>query len=513
MLNRFARASLPAVPLAAILTALLSVVDVSTKALFPWLSRVRASSAWETAVWAFTNQIGAVALDTKGLREQRFKLAEDAKAILAKAAEEGREMLRSDEEEQYNRLHVDIDALGRHIDAREKQDELEERLARPSGRKTTASSPESERAAGTDADGTVALSRLKRGQVESLEAFRTWALAGSDQRPAQEAIDRAKRIGVDINQRQMVLSMSHRAMRSLHEPWEYRAAQGVGSGGIGGFTVPDELMQALETAMLTFGGMRQTSTILRTGSGSDLPIPMANDTGNKGAIVAENAATTEQGTTFSQLVLNSYKYSSKYILISVELMQDSAINMAEFLGSALGERIGRITNEHFTTGTGTGQPNGIVTAATLGKQGDSGQSTSITYGHLVDLEHSVDPSYRTGARWMFADSTLKVIKKLVDSQNRPLWSAGLAVREPDTILGYPYTINQDVAAMTASAKSVLFGQLNKYIVRDVRDITLIRLDERFAEYGQVAFLAFSRHDGDLKDAGTHPVKYYQNSAS
>jgi HK97 family phage major capsid protein len=453
------------------------------------------------------------ALDTKSLRETRVKLAEDAKAILAKAAEDNRELLRSEDEEQYQKLHAEIEKLGVHIDFREKQEALEEKLARPVGRKTDPPQPEDERRAGDDPSSAVGLSRLRRGQSESLEAFRSWALAGSDKPPTPEQADRARRIGLDVNQKQLTISLSTRAMRSLDEAWEYRVAQGVGSGGIGGFTVPDEMMRELEKAMLTFGGMRQVSTILRTNTGADLPIPMVNDTGNMGAIVAENQTHTEQGVTFTQLVLQSFKYSSKYVLVSVELMQDSVISMAEFLGSALGERIGRITNLHFTTGTGVSQPNGIVTAATLGKAGIVGQTTSVTYADLVDLEHSVDPAYRTGARWMFADSTLKALKKLLDQQNRPLWAPGIAVREPDTILGYPYSINQDVAVMAANAKSILFGQLSKYLIRDVRDVTLIRMDERFAEFGQVAFLAFSRHDGDLLDAGTHPVKYYANSAT
>jgi len=513
MLKLFARWSNPAAPLAALLAAFFAVIDVSTKALYPWLQRCKESRIWGDTYWAFTNQIGAI--DTKSLRESRFKLAEDAKAILSKAAEDGREALRSDEEEQYQKLHAEIDKLTIHIEAREKQEDLEERLAKSAGRKTQPTAPESERTAGTDPEGAVALTRLKRGQVESMEAFRSWALAGSNQRPTPEQVDRARRVGVDVNQRNMTIVLSQRAMRSIdpNEPWEYRVAQGVGSGGIGGFTVPDEMMRPLERALLTFGGMRQAATVLRTSTGAALPIPMVNDTGNTGAIVAENNITTEQGVTFTQLVLDSYKFSSKYILISVELMQDSVINMAEFLGSALGERIGRISNTYFTTGSGAGQPNGIVTAATSGKVGATGQTVSVTYVDLVDLEHSVDPAYRTGAKWMFADSTLKALKKMVDGQARPLWSAGLAVREPDTIMGFPYVINQDMPAMAANAKSILYGDLSKYLIRDVSNIELMRLDELFALYGQVAFLAFARMDGDLLDAGTHPVKYYANSAT
>jgi HK97 family phage major capsid protein len=100
---------------------------------------------------------------------------------------------------------------------------------------------------------------------------------------------------------------------------------------------------------------------------------------------------------------------------------------------------------------------------------------------------------------------------MTDSQGRPLWLPGLVDRAPDTIFGSPYTINQDMSSMTISGKSILFGDFSKYWIRDVREFTLLRLDERFAEFLQVAFLAFLRTDGDLINAGTNPIKGYQNS--
>jgi HK97 family phage major capsid protein len=94
-----------------------------------------------------------------------------------------------------------------------------------------------------------------------------------------------------------------------------------------------------------------------------------------------------------------------------------------------------------------------------------------------------------------------------DVTGAPLWQPSMQLGAPDTIMGFPYTINQAMAAPASGAKSLIFGDLSKYLIRDVRDIVIQRLDERFAEYHQVAFLAFSRHDGDLLDAGTDPVKW------
>jgi HK97 family phage major capsid protein len=52
---------------------------------------------------------------------------------------------------------------------------------------------------------------------------------------------------------------------------------------------------------------------------------------------------------------------------------------------------------------------------------------------------------------------------------------------------------------------MLFGALDKYIIRSVKELSILRLTERFGEFGQTAFIGFARYDGNLIDAGTHPV--------
>ena len=167
-------------------------------------------------------------------------------------------------------------------------------------------------------------------------------------------------------------------------------------------------------------------------------------------------------------------------------------------GARLGERIGRILNTHLTTGSGSSQPNGLVTGATSGVTAASG--TAVTYGELIDLKHSVDPAYRGNATWMFSDATLAALKKLVDGDSRPLWNPGIANGEPDRLDGDRYVVNNDVLDMASSAKAIIYGDLSKYVIRDVAGMTLLRLNERYADVGQVGFIAFSRHDGDSLDA-------------
>jgi HK97 family phage major capsid protein len=284
---------------------------------------------------------------------------------------------------------------------------------------------------------------------------------------------------------------------------EIRTYSPMSDGVQGAFLVPTGFQYELEQALKAYGGMRQVARLLPTATGNALPWPTSNDTGVSGEQVGENTAVTFANPGISNITLNAWKYSTKMVQVSVELLQDSAFDLDSYLREIFATRLGRITNNHFTVGVGTTQPKGIAVAATAGPTAEA--AGVVSYNDLVNLEHSVDPAYRPGAKFMFADSTLKTIKKLKDAQGHPLWVAGVGSNAPDKILGYEYQINQDMPVIGTGNNQMLFGAFNKYIIRSVKDLYVLRLDERFAELGQVAFIGFARYDGNLIDAGTHPV--------
>ncbi|MFJ4712716.1 phage major capsid protein [Streptomyces sp. NPDC088785] len=294
---------------------------------------------------------------------------------------------------------------------------------------------------------------------------------------------------------------------------ELRAA-GVATGAAGGYTVPPEFRAKLVEAQKFYSSMRDVAEVITTESGATLPWPTNDDTANVGAILAENTQVTEQDITFGTKDVDAYVYTSKLVRVSLQLLNDSAFDLEGWLAKVLGRRIGRAQNAHFTTGTGSSQPEGVQTNATIAKTGANGQTTSVTYDDAIDLIHSVDPAYRNSGRaqWMLADGTLAAFRKLKDGQNRPLWEPSVQVGVPDGLLGYAYTINTDMPAMAANAKSILFGDFYAgYLIRDVQDVQLLRLAERYADYLQVGFLAFSRSDGIPQDTAAY--KAYRNSAT
>lgn len=292
---------------------------------------------------------------------------------------------------------------------------------------------------------------------------------------------------------------------ALRKDPEFKAALGAGTSSAGGYTVPQGFRDVLIETLKYYGPMLTAVDSITTETGATLPWPTNDDTGNMGALLSENTQAGQQDTTFGQEELGAFTYTSKIILASLQLLQDSAFDLDTWLPKKMAQRLGRIFNNHFTVGTGGGsQPEGIVTGASTGVTGTGSfaATSGISYPNLVDIVESLDPAYgaSNNLSWMGHQTMRKAIRKLVDSQNRPLWEPSLQSGTPDTLLGYPYLINNDMATLAASSKSLGFGDLNlAYVTRYVQEIDVMRLTERYADYLQVGFLAFQRADGQMQD--------------
>lgn len=95
------------------------------------------------------------------------------------------------------------------------------------------------------------------------------------------------------------------------------------------------------------------------------------------------------------------------------------------------------------------------------------------------------------------DSTMKNIRKLKDSNGQYLWQPALHEGGYDTLLGKRIYTSPYAPELAAGQKTVAFGDFNYYWIGDRLGITFKRLNERFAETGQIGFIASKRLDGKL----------------
>ena len=395
----------------------------------------------------------------KRLGEQRAQTWEQAKALLDSAAAENRD-LSGEESEQFTRMNDDIDAL----DARRKNIldvEARERAIN-----------ESRAALGVPADfGTRAVAP---GEKSDSDIIREIALG--------------ERRSFSFEQRDV-------------------------TKGSTGAPVPTSFYDRLVEHLVVQGPMLDGNlvTMLTTNSGESLQIPRTS-TYTGPAITAEGSAISESDPTFGAFVtLGAFKYAATFQL-SREVVEDSGINLLDFVARQAATGMGTAVNAGLTTGTGTTQPTGIVTAASSAVTGGTGVAGVPTADNLIDLVYTCPSPYRRrGAAFQMRSSTLAAVRKLKDTTNQYIWQPGIQAGAPDMLLGYPVYENPDVVATATGARSVIFGDMSSYYVRQVRGIDFARDDSVGFVNDLITFRVTWRGDGNMPDA--NGVWYFKGGAS
>ena len=291
------------------------------------------------------------------------------------------------------------------------------------------------------------------------------------------------------------------------------AAAGTTSTGVGLALVHTLWQDYAYAAIAAAGGMWEIADVIRSDTGGTMNFSTVDDTAAVAYIATQNSAqTSTTDFTWATVAVPVYQYTTGHILASREIMQDAGIDFGKFVLDQATNRFTRGTNAHFTTGTGSGQPSGIATGAAVGITGATGTTTSVILGSIYDFVHSVNPAYRANARFLLNNSSIKALRKLVDGESRPVWQPALIAGQPDTLLGYPVHLNQDVASFSANARSIFFGDFKNYKIRLVNDLSFSVLTELYSGTGQVAFCGLMRCGGALVSGGV-PVRWYQNSAT
>lgn len=378
---------------------------------------------------------------TLEMRQKRAALVAQARELLEKAEQERRD-LTAEEQEKWDRIMNDVDALGRQIEREERMATLEQQLSQAQGT----------RAGGREQPG----DGSPRGSDEYRSAF--W-----------RAI---------------------RYTRNALDAHEVRALQ-VGVDSEGGYIVPSEFEQTLVQGLTDQNIMRGLATVITTSSDRSVPVVTSH---GSASWISEEGPYTEGDEAFGQKVLYAHKVGT-LIKVSEELLQDAAFNLEQYLASEFARRIGAAEEAAFVNGNGVGKPMGVVQDASVGVS--AAATNAVTADELIDLFHSLGRPYRPRATWMMADATAKAVRKLKGGDGQYMWQSGLQAGQPDRLLGRPVAISDSMPGMTASSKSILFGDFSYYWIADRQGRVFQRLNELYAVNGQVGFRAYQRVDGKL----------------
>jgi HK97 family phage major capsid protein len=313
--------------------------------------------------------------------------------------------------------------------------------------------------------------------------------------------------------------------------------------GQGGYMVPQGFWMNLQIALKQYGGILPLCNLVKTASGNEMPWPTANPTGVIGQYITEANQVGFTDYTFGQGILYAWTITSGVILASLQLINDSAFDVDQFVSDRMGEAIGRKIAAELWSGAGSASKalTGLTTAISAnggsgsgafaspsysyGNSGgliggtadsvftltspsvvvDAGANGVASWGALTRMISQVDVAYRASGRCTFVmnDTTVQAERTLTDGFGHPLWEPNTQAGQPDVILGYPVTVDNNAPSISTTASTaggIVFGDFKTaMVVRQVDMAGTMRLTERYADYLQVGYLGYVRMDSQPND--------------
>lgn len=250
------------------------------------------------------------------------------------------------------------------------------------------------------------------------------------------------------------------------------------------------------------GVLNAGARFVTTAAGEQMNFPKANSYGTA-LVTSEGATMGTADPVFGSVTLNAYKYGS-ILKISNELLQDSAVDLEEFISEQAAWQLDLATGPKWIYGTGSSQIQGLAPAAGTAVTATAGGTGVPSYSTIVDLVHGVSQVYRRNAVFLAGDGWVKAARKLVDTTGRPLWAPSVTAGAADTLLGFPvvtdgYIASPGTAGGTAGM-TAFFGDFNRgYLVRQAGPMRFERSNDAFFSTDETGFRVAWRVDADILD--------------
>ena len=380
-------------------------------------------------------------MDINAMRQERARLAKQARGILDIAQAASRSIT-GEEEAEFDRLMEDADKIERTIEREEKLRTQEKRISDLNPPKDEPNGPDS-------------------GGDQERQA-RAWSAFLRDGRAA--------------------LSQEH--ARALN----------MGSDPEGGYLVaPTQWVQQLLQAVDDEVPLRQLATVMPLTEGESLGVPtLETDLGDADWTSEVATGNQDDALRFGGRELSPNPLA-KRVKISRTLLRRAAMDPEQIVRDRLGYKFAVTQEKAFMTGDGNKKPLGLFTASTQGISTSrdvlTGSATDVTADGLIDAKYTLKPQYWSRARWLWHRDAIKRIRKLKDLNGVYIWQAGLASDRPDSILDVPYVVSEWVPnTFTTGLYVGMIADFSYYWVVDALDMEVQRLVELYAEKNQVGFI-------------------------
>jgi HK97 family phage major capsid protein len=387
-------------------------------------------------------------VDINAMRQERAKLAKQARGILDVAQAATRSMT-GEEEAEFDRLMEQADKIEAAVEREERARALEKRIA-------DVNPPKDDSAPGAGGD----------QAARQAAAWRTYLRDGR----AGLTSDHAR----DLN---------------------------MGADPEGGYLVaPQQWVEQLIKELDDAVPLRGLATVMTLTTGESLGVPTLDTDLNDADWTSEVATgSQDDALRFGARELRPHPLA-KRVKISRTLLRRATLSPETIVRERLAYKFGVTTEKAFMTGDGNQKPLGLFTASTQGISTARDRDIKTAAGKLdntdgkaadglIDAKYALKAGYHARARWMFHRLVLAEVRKLKDANDVYIWQAGLAGDRPDMILDIPYVLSEWApSVMTDESYIGMLGDFSSYWIVDTLAFEVQRLVELYAEANKIGFI-------------------------
>ena len=179
--------------------------------------------------------------------------------------------------------------------------------------------------------------------------------------------------------------------------------------------------------------------------------------------------------------------------VSRTLVNRSIINFDALLVDLFRQAIMHEKDRVIIFGDGSGKPLGVTETTGL-RSVNRKTADDVNYEDLVDMEHELQIQHRAAAIWVMADDVIKVLRKKLDNEGRPLFVENVRTGAFDTLFGRPIFATH---RLSLGNKDVILLDPTQYIAPIEQDVVIMRSEHRKIENNLIVYVVFIQCGGQF----------------
>lgn len=256
----------------------------------------------------------------------------------------------------------------------------------------------------------------------------------------------------------------------------------------GGFLVEKQISKQIIQRIAASSSIRQLASIEEISSDL-LDILEDTQTTDAGWVTETEARKETKSPTFGKRFIRVHEiYAQPHA--TQKLIDDARIDIEKWIAEKIADRFAAVENQAFIYGDGKNKPRGLLSYS-------ENKEINVLDLKGITAESIMDLYYASNATFLMHRNTLQVLRGLkCPTTGHYLWSPGLALKSPDTLLGAPIMECSDMPLPERGNCPIIFADFKSaYKIVDRAGIRMLR--DPFTEKPFIKFYATKRVGGDV----------------